>query len=368
MKRHLEADMVAVVSDEQQPPLPLPVPIVPHHHPWVVCIKYHNEKTAHGYAFDELKSAIQKCIRRSQTDYAAWFYMEAETFGEKYLLPPDELRTGEHLRTNLIHRLMIIYLEDIGPANPRLWPILDILISHMLEWRHIPDRRAEVLGLGVSAVQHMAQSLHSRQWDHFQTAINKIDDHREPDFEMLSEIARFQREPRDFFGSLEQALLAKSLASFYFAHHICEGELIKRKRPIRILIDFLSQWSQAYGPIALRWYKELGTLKEQFLIPMFLISDIIGLNNATPQSIVYDTCPNYVMEKHLRGPTRPIPDCALDVHTRRGKGLGKKREDFATSGALVTQEWEGTMAKYKNVYNNSKLVPHFWKPTPVVIV
>jgi replication-associated recombination protein RarA len=64
-------------------------------------------KTARGYDFFELLSALQKCIRRNMEYEAVHFAVELEEFNHKALW----------------NRLKIIASEDIGCANP-LMPLL----------------------------------------------------------------------------------------------------------------------------------------------------------------------------------------------------------------------------------------------------
>lgn len=46
---------------------------------------------------------------------------------------------------------------------------------------------------------------------------------------------------------------------------------------------------------------------------------------------------NYWFDSHLgTAQDRPIPDYALDVHTRRGKAMGKTIDAFFTEGSIVT--------------------------------
>ena len=67
--------------------------------------KYHCEKSANGFDMSTLKSAIQKYIRRGNEDMALRSLEEIDRFAEV------EDRSGERLRTNMLHRLQIIFLE-----------------------------------------------------------------------------------------------------------------------------------------------------------------------------------------------------------------------------------------------------------------
>jgi replication-associated recombination protein RarA len=70
--------------------------------------------TSGGYDLHELFSALQKCIRRGMEYEAVHFAAEIEAFG----------KSGP---TILWNRLKIIACEDVGPANPVMPLIIDLL-------------------------------------------------------------------------------------------------------------------------------------------------------------------------------------------------------------------------------------------------
>lgn len=74
-----------------------------------ISVKYRNESSYNNYNVSDLKSALQKYIRRAETDkalFCAW---------ELYLFKLVE--GGKRIYTNFLHRLMIITLEDICDVN-----------------------------------------------------------------------------------------------------------------------------------------------------------------------------------------------------------------------------------------------------------
>ncbi len=80
-------------------------------------------KSEHGYALDELMSAIQKCIRRGQVEEAVFFVSEANESGYG----------GWVWR-----RLFIITSEDVGLADPLapaviggLWTMSEVLRANL---------------------------------------------------------------------------------------------------------------------------------------------------------------------------------------------------------------------------------------------
>jgi replication-associated recombination protein RarA len=72
--------------------------------------------TKHGYDHYELLSALQKSIRRGMEYEAVHFAVELEEFNP----------------TMLWNRLRLIACEDIGPANPMMPIIIDVLQKNYL--------------------------------------------------------------------------------------------------------------------------------------------------------------------------------------------------------------------------------------------
>lgn len=72
--------------------------------------------TKHGYDHYELLSALQKCIRRGLEYEAVHFAVELEEFNP----------------TMLWNRLRVIACEDIGPANPSMPVLIDVLQKNYL--------------------------------------------------------------------------------------------------------------------------------------------------------------------------------------------------------------------------------------------
>ncbi len=72
--------------------------------------------TKHGYDHYELLSALQKCIRRGMEYEAVHFAVELEEFNP----------------TMLWNRLRVIACEDVGPANPSMPVLIDVLQKNYL--------------------------------------------------------------------------------------------------------------------------------------------------------------------------------------------------------------------------------------------
>ena len=100
--------------------------------------KFRCEKSANGFDMSTLKSALQKYIRRGNEDMALRSMEELDRFAEV------EDGSGERLRTNMLHRLQIIFLEDIGLGNYHLWKKMCEWMDILFEERKKPNRNRVV--------------------------------------------------------------------------------------------------------------------------------------------------------------------------------------------------------------------------------
>ncbi|MFH1637039.1 MAG: AAA family ATPase [Candidatus Woesearchaeota archaeon] len=74
-------------------------------------ISWKGMKTVHGYAADEVISALQKDIRRGNAEDAAfWAY--------------EMMLSGQEFEKKMWERLIVISVEDVGLANPNLVSIV----------------------------------------------------------------------------------------------------------------------------------------------------------------------------------------------------------------------------------------------------
>lgn len=103
----------------------------------VISTKYRNERSYNQFTLDVLKSAIQKYIRRGETEKAIYAALEMWMF--KCVLKKGSRAGG--ILTNFVHRLQIIYLEDVGigsiikqvdgkiVVDTSIWKCLDLMID-----------------------------------------------------------------------------------------------------------------------------------------------------------------------------------------------------------------------------------------------
>ncbi len=104
--------------------------------------------TKHGYDHYELLSALQKCVRRGLEYEAVHFAVELEEFNP----------------TMLWNRLKIMACEDIGPANPVMPLLIDLLQKQYLSEKAKLAESTYKLFL-VNAVVCLCRSQKSRITD-----------------------------------------------------------------------------------------------------------------------------------------------------------------------------------------------------------
>ena len=69
---------------------------------------YRQQVTWNGHKADVMKSGLQKYIRRGVVDKALFCAGELDLFKEA-----PEKAQGEGIRTNFLHRLIVIFIEDV---------------------------------------------------------------------------------------------------------------------------------------------------------------------------------------------------------------------------------------------------------------
>lgn len=96
-------------------------------------INYRTVRSPHGFALDALKSAMQKYIRRAEASKAVFCVREIHAISASQLGVDGARGTrAQAVFTNLIHRLLIIFMEDCGPAGTSWASTIYELISRLI--------------------------------------------------------------------------------------------------------------------------------------------------------------------------------------------------------------------------------------------
>ena len=360
--------------------------------------KYRSEKSYNGYSLDVLKSALQKYIRRCVPDMAIYAAAELDMFS----FVPE----GERIRSNFIHRLMIIFMEDV--YNPSLWTLMDTLIFKLLDLRNerkgkdlshplFCEKRREEIDAVCRIVYSLATSPHSRENSYYRYCLSiyltndnfmtrnvethfpwitnlkekkekKIEPENIPSFLNKVSIEHTHKQLiKNFIGSLEK----RDDICFYYAHLLAglkesPMKFYNSKKPaymIFYLIDFvLENEGHPYRymvNIGKKWYKELNPIKEDFLcwqtILLFLVKEKYNNNEEYKEKPIVQKLYK-LYQRNIREEKIQFDDWVYDMHTRVGKTMGKGSEHFAKESSFVCNEVKHINKLYKDVYTYSKVL------------
>ena len=268
---------------------------------------YRNVTTSCGIPFDVAKSALQKYIRRGETQKAVSIGTELCEF--------SKIPEGKATYTNFLNRLRVIALEDIGIASPET--ILSVA-------EHIEKDP-------LYAIQIMCQTYHSRFYSHVRQGQYeaKHSGHRIPEIkdpELSCEAS-----------GLIRACTAKDPHFYYWFDKIMSREKLPQKferstRPGFLVFYMLnrlngSELFKKTLDVCKSWYKIL-KVRENFLCclhPIYVYIRGEGKRIIPPATLV--------------GYEKPVLDWYVyDMHTRSGKIYGRNESDFAIEGSLVSFE------------------------------
>lgn len=354
--------------------------------------KYRSERSYNGMPLDILKSGIQKYCRRSNFDKAVWCAIELDLFSYSC----DDSRRATGIITNFIHRLMIIYLEDVSLGALHEWSRLSSLFDDLQRCRKerktlkISDsvfrkNRKTEMNAVVEIVHILASSPHTRILSHYMTCFGRVrslpvkevarivtpefatlyDSLDEPVHECSLEFKlnecekEVEQEVTSFIACLEKRLPS----CVYWAYEIlrklakCSKRFGKTATEY-LLFSILEHFVDAeYFKLAIEWFNELSTVKEKDLCWMILICHLLHENEVNldaPESKL-DVVPSSLYARNLDGQVIEIDDFVVDMHTQQGRREKKGRIAFAQEGSYVDNESPVTVAVYKTIYEAVKV-------------
>ena len=221
--------------------------------------KFRCEKSANGFDMSTLKSALQKYIRRGNEDMALRSMEELDRFAEV------EDGSGERLRTNMLHRLQIIFLEDIGLGNYHLWKKMCEWMDILFEERKKPNRNrvVEIQTLEL-IVRNLCKSKKIRACS-FMNSLTQlmIDDKKIVDEYFGGYFFQIDNEnENNLIKNLDETLSKKDWKSIIYLRKLFENkngpkEIEKIMEKYKIDLTFSKKWK-----------KDIIKLREGFLLYM----------------------------------------------------------------------------------------------------
>jgi hypothetical protein len=298
-------------------------------------VNFRTARSPRGHALDVLKSGLQKYIRRGDCTKALFCAGEIHIIASSALDTETKVRLAraKSVFTNLIHRLMIIFLEDCGPgAFVRVGKMTELLARAGNGRQPVTD---EKFATERDAISHIVALLalgpHSRILSHLRAIWNTPPEVRQCQWRGLAELQRDILAIRNGSSDLEESAFDNAKGRILRAGHISEVIadlwIVFYPRPV-VDPDPFRPWSDA-----------LKTCRESWLIPCARILYPICLGRNRDGNLDAGSPTRSEPETQPEIPASPgqvLDDFIYDKHTTAGRNRGVRSSlQFAQSGALV---------------------------------
>jgi hypothetical protein len=322
-----------------------------------ISTEFRNEKSYNNYSLDILKSALQKYIRRGEIDKAIYFAIEVSLF----IFKENDLNR-KRIITNFIHRLQIIFLEDVGLSCYNIIPYIDKLFDKLF----LRDENSFLI-IFLNLVYTMCKNKHTRVCSHYHNLFNMYRDNQKDLEEYLKYFPSIKKyfylvkKNKSQFRNYEQSIEKKTIDIGFWAKNMTILDENKLKMSnIKKIFEPLLKEEITNIEIMMKWTKELSALNESFLpyytsIIYYLFKKDIkqtGQIYYLKEDQILDYIKINLREKFV------LDDYVIDMHTYEGKILEKNTENFIYEGSLVENELyiNKITEEWKNFYNFSKLL------------
>jgi hypothetical protein len=328
---------------------------------------FRQARTPLGYRFDDMKSALQKYIRRGETDKAIFVANELYAF--------RLLQGGKPFYTNFINRLKVIALEDIGIAYPDVVCVIDSWLDMISE--NEPDQLINWNYLH-EIISTLSNNLHYRFYSHLGAKMRtmtdddiipyKVGEDKRYDLQIKNYINT--REHRDFDLWIIQIFMCwkhKDVRIYYWIKKFFDTRLklnvkaYKSNKPrflAMLIIEELCMSTENFCiesifKTCFKWLKGMNVF-EVFLCAMHpVLSAITSGENVYIQGKLTDgdfamKRTKSLIKRNLTYKRIDLEDYVIDKHTRAGRMFGKSTADFAVEGSLVAYEHGALKARFDN--------------------
>lgn len=251
-----------------------------------------------GHGFFDLASALQKCVRRGDTDVAV-------------SVLADGLAAGPPISTGLANRLRVIALEDVGIAN------LELAVSVVAA----VNRGDATPGQLVWAVRQLCASRKTRVLSLLFNAYCTPAGVAHMGSPALTDA--------DTLGALLDRKDARAVAA---AHHrinfarMAAGEAFFDSLAPRLHADTLQVLKAAY-----RTRKASRDVRVFYLTPLLACLYVPDVRGVAPRALPSEPVP--------RVETLQLPEYVYDMHTAAGRGRKRPRQHFAQHSCVLANEW-----------------------------
>ena len=327
---------------------------------------FRQQVTWNGHKADIMKSGLQKYIRRGIMDKALFCAGELDLFKEA-----PEKGEGEGIRTNFLHRLIVIFMEDV--ENMSLFEEVHKTMRSLFQERMKADRNpSKETHLISELVTQLCLSTKARVCSHIRAVFNPKYKPIHAKYPTIAawwdEIEKNQPLEKDdhleFLCTMfKKYLAAKSPLAVYYGFQIEQSEqklkekLFRSSKPVWFLFQqLLSPLSPAKSERVHRfveWYKDhIGTMNEGFmcwLLPLLCELEIVPEGE---KPVFHKESVPTTWDRNRGGEVFTPDEYVLDKHTSKGRGKGLI--EFAVEGAKVENQAPFVHPLWKQFYEDGK--------------
>ncbi len=349
----------------------------------VVSAKYRSEQSVGGHSLSVLKSALQKYIRRGEEVLALQTAREFHSFAGA---PPVEADQVKRIRTNYVHRLMVIVLEDVSDlvliagladglrviaelpfGDPESKRLETIVIRLACAW---PKSRA---GSHAKAVA----TLPLAPWPEQHPLVSKYQDlhaalleYSKPEA-ITAPLTTWTAKFAQLIASAQASgSLSVKIEALFWGWRIANSDqpftptvLFPRRRKgiwiaLSTAISMNARAGQRWDVMA-QYLEHLGGIQERHLCWLLPTLAAIGLSPAFPQPSPLPPVTSALLQAVQTQPYE-IKPYVLDKHVGSHQLRTKEETDgqrFVNEGSVVHPEAPPSLAMFREIYVDRKIGP-----------
>ena len=314
-------------------------------------ISYHGPfggtTTYHGFDIGDLKSCLQKYIRRGESAKAIRVILELD----RLYLYERSIGKSCGLRTNMINRIRILACEDFADSNINMIELCDKYIK-IWETNRNTNYIKGTKAL-VRIIKILEQTTKSRMISFIRATYKTAHD-----YPVITEKYRLiydniKTQTTDLTDS--STTLPKTKCSRRFRKTKCEYILWS------FLLNHcsLSPSIKNIVHINLEWFRT-STQKEYWIYLLNSIKICMGETDYTTHASISDPdiSDTYIEQLLLSHLTTPmiLDDYCFDQHTKRGRKAARGHVYFSKIGSKVSNEDTSVVMLYKDIYQDIKIL------------
>ena len=343
-----------------------------------IVTEFHRERSLNGHSLDVLKSAIQKYTRRSKFDMLLWSLFEFDT-----LLCGEFSKNTVRIRTNLYHRMLIIYLEDVGPPGIIYSEYMNNLFTILASSRNYTETCDMTSSMYSTYKQYeieqyikwawiCSNAVKSRESDWYNIYYTRINQ-RQPELLKCPQLSEDLKKETSTTVLWCEQLLAnlnlKNINAMYWAYKIVQskinGTYFKKKKPEYLVFWIISKCTSEHLDTYMKWFECLKLNSECFLCWSNLIISHCKTTDHCEANTREHELSEHEIQQYIKqyiehnsqilqdsNPSRTVKfdEYVYDMHTYIGKIKKRSYKYFAEVSSIVTNEDINIDIDVKNAY------------------